>query len=75
MDIELLMPGFCADTLKIHRATLLGMVKRGMLPAVLLSAGKTRHVYRIPRSEFEKFLRERMTVIPAATATRGRKRG
>jgi len=75
MSVDLLTPGFCAEALKVHRATIGRMITERQLPAVLLSSGKTRHVYRIPRDEFEKFLQSRMTVRTDSTTSRGRKRG
>lgn len=56
--------GEVADTLGVHRATVLAWIKAGDLPAVNVTVGdnaKKNH-FRIKRIEFEAFVAKRSTV-------------
>jgi len=55
----LLTPKDLAVSLKLSLATISRMSANGQLPAILVSAGKRKRVYRFDEAEIETWLRER----------------
>ena len=67
-DEALLTPSEAAQYLKVSAEQIRSLIRRGLLPAVNISAGTMRALYRIKREALDDFLSDRSSgVKPSRT--------